>query len=93
MQEPLTINSNVGGNGVFKSITKISIEYFLLKKGDKKFIIPLLPYLDGNMELDVVWMHYPDEPIYTPEITEVSNIIRLIRKSTRKNIIRIYRAI
>jgi len=84
MQEHLIINSKVGGNGVFKSITKISIEYFLLKRGDKKFVKHLIPYLDGTAEQEIVWMHYPDEAIYDPEITEVSNIIRLIGNPQEK---------
>lgn len=82
--EPIHFQSTIGGKEVFKSITKSTINYFILKGGDRKYIVDLLPYLQGTTELEIVWMHFPDEIIYTPTENEVSHIIRIVANPAEK---------
>ncbi len=81
---PIHFECTIGGNEVFKSITKSAVNYFIYKGGDRQFISHLFSYLDGTTEMNVVWMHYPDEIIYTPSDNEVSHIIRLIGNPTEQ---------
>lgn len=82
--EPIHFQATIGGKEVFKSIAKSAINYFILKGGDRKHITHLFPYLQGTVDLDVVWMHFPDDTIYSPTENEVSHIVRLIGNPTEK---------
>lgn len=72
------IDGTIGGTEAFKSIAKSVINFYILKKGDPKFIKSLIPYLLGDEERDIVWMHYPNLSIYEPEINEVSHILKVV---------------
>lgn len=89
LDKPLHFSFTIGGKEVFKSIAKSAINYFIYKGGNRKYITHLLPYLDGNRNLEIVWMHYPDKTIYSPLDNEVSHIIRLIGNPT-ENILYTY---
>lgn len=54
------------------------------KGGERRFITDLLPYLQGEIDLEVVWLHFPDEEIYKPMENEVSHIIRLFGNPIEK---------
>lgn len=84
LNEPIQFNSSVGGKETFKSITKTAINYFIYKGGNREFITHLIPYLQGNVEADAVWLHYPEDVIYTPEENEVSHIIQVIGNPNEK---------
>ncbi len=76
------ISNTIGGDLAFRSIAKSAINFFLIKGGDRNYIKHLLSYIGGQEKFDdIVWMHYPDKSIYTPEDNEVSHIIRLIGNS------------
>jgi hypothetical protein len=81
---PVTIQSKIGGPEVFKSIAKTAINFFIYKGGEKRHIQHLLPYLESEEELDIVWMHYPDENPYDISDNEVNHIIHLIGNSSDK---------
>lgn len=89
LNEPIHFRSTIGGKKVFKSITKSAINYFIYKGGDRKYITHLFSYLDGEKDLEIVWLHFPDVIIYTPFENEVSHIIRLIGNPT-ENILYCY---
>lgn len=82
--EPILFQSTIGGKEIFKSITKSAINYYILKGGDRNYITHLFPYLQGMEDLEVVWMHFPDEIIYAPIDNEVSHIIRLVGNPTER---------
>jgi hypothetical protein len=37
-----------------------------------------LSYLEGKEKRDVVWMHYPDNDIYIPDLNEVSHVLKVV---------------
>ncbi|WP_418981923.1 HNH endonuclease [Alistipes sp.] len=55
-----TFNLNVGGPEVFRAVCKCAVNYFKYKKGDTKYIKPLISYIKGTEDKDIVWMHYKD---------------------------------
>lgn len=84
LDEPIKFQSQIGGEDVFKSITKSAINYFILKDGENTYIKHLMSYLEGVDEADTVWMHYPEQPIYLPAEDEVSHIVKLVGNPEEK---------
>ena len=84
LDDPISFKSTIGGKEAFKSIVKTAINYFILKKGERVYIKHLLAYLENKEELDVVWIHYPDDLIYAPIENEVSHIIKVVGNPTEK---------
>ena len=78
LNEPINIQMNMGGDDVFRSITKTAINYFIHNGGNSNNIKHLIPYLESKVNLNIVWFHYPDKLIYTPFESEVSHIIKLV---------------
>lgn len=78
IDDTFTIKSHIGGDEVFKSITKTSINFFLLNGGDRKYIRHLLPYLENKEKADIAWMHYPDKHIYVPQNDEVKHVLKIV---------------
>lgn len=72
------IDGSIGGQEVFRAIAKSIINFYIHRKGHVRFIKPLIPYLLGKDEMDVVWMHYPDQPIYEPDTGEVSHVLKVV---------------
>jgi hypothetical protein len=68
----------IDSNAVNKSIAKSAIGFFIMKRGDKKFIHHLIPFLLNKEKLDVVEPHLPDESFYHYEPGEVSHFIKLV---------------
>lgn len=84
INDSFEVNSEIGGKGAFRSIAKTAINFYIYKGGDKVFIEHLLPYLEEKEELDVVWMHYPGQNIYTSENDEITHVLKLIGDSNEK---------
>ena len=63
---------------VHKSIAKSAISFFLMKRGERKFIQHLIPFLLNNEKLETVVSHLPDKSLYSHQPDEVSHIIQLI---------------
>ncbi|MBB3185920.1 HNH endonuclease [Microbacter margulisiae] len=84
LDDTIHFQSTIGGKEVFRSITKSAINYFIYKGGDRKYIVHLFDYLDEKEDLDIVWMHYPENTIYAPVESEVSHVIRVIGNPNEK---------
>jgi hypothetical protein len=67
-----------------RSIVKSLVNYFLIKEGDKKYIKHLIPYIEGQVDYNDVYVHYPDIPIYEPGSEEVSNVIKIVGNPSEK---------
>lgn len=78
------VKSSIGGDGAFKSIAKTAINFFIHNGGDSLYIKHILPYLEGKEKHDIVWMHYPDNDIYTPVTDEVSHVLKIVGDSKEK---------
>ena len=78
------IDGSIGGQEVFKSIAKSMINFYIHCNGHPKFVKPLIPYLLGKDEMDVVWMHYPDQPIFKPDTGEVSHVLKVVGNPKEK---------
>ncbi len=84
LNDTIHIQTQVGGKEAFKAIAKTAINYFILKGGDSVFIKHLLPYLENKIDLDMVWLHYPQCYPYQYEETEVTHILRLVGDSKER---------
>ncbi len=89
LDDVLTIDTHVGGTNVFKSIAKTAVSYYIFSGGCRDNIKHILPYLRGEIELDIVWMHYPTLMPYLMEDDEVSHIIS-IRGNSKERILYAY---
>lgn len=69
---------SIGSSNDRKSITKTAINYFILNKGDRKYISHIVPYLNGETELGITWLYYPNEPTYIAKEKEFSHVLKLI---------------
>lgn len=56
----ITFNLEIGGPEVFRAVCKCAVNYFIYQKGDIEYIRPLLKYIKGTEDKDIVWMHYKD---------------------------------
>ncbi|CAN0590786.1 unnamed protein product, partial [Ectocarpus sp. 12 AP-2014] len=72
------INGSIGGPEVFKAIAKTMINFYIHYNGNPLYIKPLIPYLNGRDNMDVVWMHYPNQAIYQPDTGEVSHVLKVV---------------
>jgi hypothetical protein len=60
MDDYTTFNLEIGGPEVFRAVCKCAVNYFMYKKGNIEYIQPLLNYIKGTEDKDIVWMHYKD---------------------------------
>ena len=60
MDDYTTFNLDVGGPEVFRAVCKCAINYYMYKKGNTKYIQPVLNYIKGTEDKNIVWMHYKD---------------------------------
>ena len=63
---------------VHKSIAKSAISFFLMKKGERKFVQHLIPFLLNKERLEAVVSYSPDTSFYNYQPKEVSHIIKLV---------------
>lgn len=77
--EALNFQNVIGGNEVFRAVCKCATNFFVYKEGDPKEIKHLIPYIKGNEEKEVVWMHYQDD-LYDISPEECLHIIHLVGK-------------
>lgn len=77
--EPLNFQNVIGGNEVFRAVCKCATNFFVYSKGDPQEIKHLIPYIKGDEEKEVVWMHYQDH-LYDLSPEESSHIIHLVGK-------------
>jgi hypothetical protein len=77
LDEALHFQNTIGGNEVFRAICKCATNYFIYCKGDPAQIKHLIPYIKGEEQREVVWMHYQDN-LYELKPEESSHIIHLV---------------
>lgn len=75
--EALHFQNVIGGNEVFRAVCKCATNYFIFCKGDPYQIKHLIPYIKGEEQKEVVWMHYQDN-LYELKPEESSHIIHLV---------------
>jgi len=78
LTDAVTVETTIGGPDVFRAIAKIALEFYLHSGGDRSHITGLVPYVKGEKELDIVWFHYPEPPVYRPAEKEVSHVIQVV---------------
>lgn len=81
--EPLHFQTAVGGAEVFKAICKCATNFYVYNNGMVSEIKHLLPYIKGEIEKDVVWMHY-HEDLYDLSPEESFHIIHLVGNPKEK---------
>ncbi|PWV55519.1 HNH endonuclease [Chitinophaga sp. S165] len=77
MEEPIQIQMNVGGDSLLKAVGKIALNYYLSKHGDRKYVTPLLDFINGNLNNDEYVHHHLIEPSISWNPREVSHTICL----------------
>lgn len=77
--EALHFQNEIGGNAVFRAVCKCATNFFVFSKGNPTQIKHLIPYIKGEEEKEVVWMHY-QENLYELNPEESSHIIHLVGK-------------
>ena len=79
LDEALHFQNVIGGNEVFRAVCKCATNFFIYKKGDASQVKHLIPYIKGEEDKEVVWMHY-QEGLYDLKPEESSHIIHLVGK-------------
>jgi hypothetical protein len=77
--EALHFQNVIGGNEVFRAVCKCATNFFVFSKGDASEIKHLIPYIKGEEDKEVVWMHY-QENLYELKPEESLHIIHLVGK-------------
>lgn len=80
----LKINMSIGGSNTFKSITKTAINFYILNGGNRNEIKHIFEYLDGKIEMDIVWFYYPENEVYIHKKNEVVHVLKIVGKSVEK---------
>jgi len=75
--EALCFQNVIGGNEVFRAICKCATNFFIYNKGEASQINHLIPYIKGEEDKEVVWMHYQDD-LYELNPDESSHILHLV---------------
>lgn len=81
--EALHIQTSVGGADVFRAICKCATNFYVYNDGPVSEIKHLIPYIKGENEKDIVWMHYHDD-LYTLNPDESFHIIHLVGNPEEK---------
>lgn len=76
LDEALTFDLSVGGPDIFRAVCKCAVNYFVFSKGDAQVIKPLLGYIKGTEDKEIVWMHYR-ENLYELDADECFHMIHL----------------
>ncbi|OAA84686.1 HNH endonuclease [Clostridium ljungdahlii] len=77
----ITLHACFGGKESFRSICKTAVDYYLCTGGIQKFINHLIPYIDGEIDLNVVNFYYSKNN--TPKFKKITHSI--IVKGDKKN--------
>lgn len=52
LNTPIKLDLNVGGEKLFRAISKIAVNFFIYNGGERKYISKILPYIFGNINND-----------------------------------------
>lgn len=88
MDNPLTIHFTLGGEDTFRSLCKTAINFYLYKGGNRKNIIHLIPYIQGEKNvLDIVSPFYLNSPPIPTKDKEILHSIIIRGDSVEKMLI------
>ncbi|GAA4277564.1 hypothetical protein GCM10022259_22880 [Aquimarina mytili] len=76
--QALNLKIHIGGPEAMKAIVKIAVNFYIYAQGKREVVKHLLPYLNGEEELDIVWMYHPEERVYKAEENEVPHVLKII---------------
>lgn len=76
LSEPLSISIEFGGRDIRRAFCKMAINFYILKGGQKVYIDHLIPYIKGDLDLDVVGFYYSDK-VLRREPKQVLHVIAL----------------
>lgn len=76
-EEALHFQNVIGGSEVFRAVCKAATNFFVYSKGKPSQIKHLIPYIKGEEDKDIVWMHYKSN-LYDLENDESNHIIHLV---------------
>ncbi|MEX0595888.1 MAG: HNH endonuclease, partial [Candidatus Paceibacterota bacterium] len=83
--EALHFQNEIGGTEVFRAVCKCATNFFVYKNGDSSQIKPLIPYIKGKVQKEVVGMHY-QENVYELAPDESFHLIHLVGKPDDKTL-------
>jgi hypothetical protein len=83
--ESLRKDINIGGPLVFRSVVKACVEFFILAGGDPTVTKPLVQFVLGLQEMDVIWIAPLDSPPYELADSEVSHFL-YVKADSSENI-------
>lgn len=66
------------GDSIFPSIVKTSIEFYLLRGGEREYIEHLIPYVLGKQDLPICWYYYPETPVISLEKSQICHVICVV---------------
>jgi hypothetical protein len=78
LNDSVTLDEKVGGDDVFRAVTKAAVNFFIYTGGDREYIRHLIPYLRSQVSIDVARIHHLPLSIYSFDNEEVSHIIKLV---------------
>jgi len=87
LNEPVSVDLNVGGEKVFRAITKIAVNFYIYNGGDRKYITNILDNIKGIDKSKRTWYHFgfADENLKVDK-NRLYHFIKLIGSSEEKAI-------
>ncbi len=58
LNEPISLDLNVGGEKIFRAITKIAVNFYVYKGGNKDDVTNILEYIKGNDASKNTWYYF-----------------------------------
>ncbi|RYG07220.1 MAG: hypothetical protein EOO07_27810 [Chitinophagaceae bacterium] len=86
LTEPLHNTLEIGGKEAFKSIAKSAIGYYVEAKKETNAIDHLVPYLKGEVDLEIVKNFNPLKPIYKKAKNEIIHLLHLVGVQHQKQL-------
>lgn len=83
--KPLRVEVEIGGVDILRAVCKCAVNFYVYKTGISLNIKHLVPYLKGEENKNVAWMHY-ENSLYDLKTDECSHIIHLIGNPENKTL-------
>lgn len=77
LNEKVAVSVEIGGEIEFRAVCKCAVNFFIHKGGDVAEISHLVPYIKGEVKLNVVWMHY-QQGLYELQPGESFHILHVV---------------
>lgn len=86
LTEPLIFDLKVGGGSTFRSITKTLLNFYLVEGGDRKYALPIVPYLKKEKELALINGYALTTPPYELGDSEVVHVLYIVGDTEHKTL-------